>query len=68
MFTYTPLLHLLVHHNMTKLELRNKTNMSTATLAKISKNQYVSMETLNNICQALDCRIEDIVKYVPDEN
>ena len=62
MFSYKPLLKLLIDKNMTKTQLRIATGMSMATLAKISKNEYVSMETLDKICEILDCEIEDIIK------
>ena len=51
MFSYKPLLRLLVEKDMTKTQLREATGMSMNTLAKISKNEYVSMSTLDSICK-----------------
>ena len=65
MFNYKPLLKLLVEKEMTKSQLRIATGMSMATLAKISKNEYISMETLDKICNVLDCKIEDVIEYQP---
>ena len=65
MFNYKPLLKLLVKKEMAKSQLRISTGMSMATLAKISKNQYISMETLDKICNVLDCKIEDVIEYQP---
>ena len=62
MFSYKPLMRMLLEKDMTK------TGMGMATLAKIGKNEYVSMATLNDICKVLDCRIEDVIEYVPDKN
>ena len=42
MFSYKPLLRLLVEKDMTKTQLREATGMGMNTLAKISKNEYVS--------------------------
>ena len=36
------------------------------TLARLGKNEGVSMDVLERICVALDCRIEDIVEFVKD--
>ena len=36
-----------------------------ATLAKISKNEYISMKVLDDICSLLNCKIEDIVEHQP---
>lgn len=65
MFSYKPLLRLLVEHDMTKTQFREATGISTATLAKISKNEYVSMETLDSICKYFKCRIDEIVEHQP---
>ena len=64
MFSYKPLLRLLVEKDMTKTQLREATGMSMNTLAKISKNEYVSMEILDKICTLLDCRIEDVIEHI----
>ena len=65
MFSYKPLLKLLVDKNMTKTQLREQLGISMATLAKISKDEYISMKVLNDICSLLNCKIEDIVEHQP---
>ena len=64
MFSYKPLLRLLVEKDMTKTQLREATGMSMNTLAKISKNEYVSMATLDSICKYFHCKIEDIIEFI----
>ena len=65
MFSYIPLFTLLVRKGMTKTQLREAVGIGTATLAKMSKNEYVSMEILDKICNYLECDIEDVIKYQP---
>ena len=65
MFSYKPLLRLLIDKNMTKTQLREQLGISMATLAKISKNEYISMKVLDDICSLLNCKIEDIVEHQP---
>ena len=48
---------------MTKTQLREAIGFSTATLAKISKNEYISMETLDNICKYLNCKVENVIEF-----
>lgn len=62
-FSYKPLWKLLIDRNMTKTELRELTKISTATLAKMGKDEYVSMEILETICKTLNCRIENVIEY-----
>lgn len=47
---------------MTKTQLRENIGFSTSTLAKMSKNEYVSLEIIDSICLFLDCEIENVVK------
>lgn len=65
MFSYKPLLKLLIDKNMTKTQFREQLGISMATLAKISKNEYISMKVLDDICSLLNCKIEDIVEHQP---
>jgi DNA-binding Xre family transcriptional regulator len=60
--SYKPLFKLLLERDMTKTELREAIGFSTSTLAKMSKNEYVSLEIIDNICLYLDCEIEDVMK------
>lgn len=53
---------------MTRTQLRERVGFSTSTLAKMSKNEYVSLETIDNICLSLGCEIEDVIKIEHDEN
>ena len=47
---------------MTKTQLRESIGFSSSTLAKMSKGEYVSLETIDNICQYFDCKIEDVIE------
>ena len=64
--SYKPLWRLLLEKDMKKLELRDLVGMSNNTLARLGKNEGVSMDVLERICVALDCRIENIVEFVKD--
>ncbi len=49
-----------------KSELRKKAGISTVTLAKLGKDQIVSMEVLMKLCEALDCNLNDICEFVEE--
>lgn len=61
---YNKLWKLMIDRNMNKSELRELTGIGTNTLAKLSKNQVVSMDVLLKICDKLDCDISDICEFV----
>lgn len=66
MFSYKPLFVLLAKKRLTKTQLRIAIGIGPGTLAKLSKNEYVSMEVLDKICSYLQCSIEDVIEHVPD--
>ena len=58
---YNNLWKLLIEKVMTKTELRVKAEMSTSTLAKMGKNEDVSMNGIIKICEILDCNVSDVM-------
>ena len=65
--SYNKLWKLLIDKGMTKTEMRLKADISTTTLAKIGKNETVSMEVLLRICKVLDCNVGDIMDVINEE-
>ena len=51
-----------------KEELRKRTNISSSTMAKISKNEYVSLKVIESICRELNCQPGDIMEYISEED
>lgn len=66
MISYNPLFRLLLEKNMSKTQLREAIGFSTATLAKLSKGEYVSLEILDKICTYMQCNIADVIEYVKE--
>lgn len=67
-FSYSKLWKLLIDKKMIKKDLMSETNITSSTMAKLGKDQPVSMEILARICVALDCNIGDIVDVIKDDN
>ena len=62
MVSYDKLWILLINRHMSRTELRIKAGLSTSALAKIGKNDYVSLKIIEKICNTLDCDISDVVE------
>ena len=67
MICYDPLWETMKKQNATTYTLREKHKMSHATVQRLQANQPVSTHTLNKLCKILDCKLEDVAVYVPDE-
>ena len=59
--SYKKLWKLLIDKGITKTEMRKAAGISTGVLAKMGKNETVSMDTLAKITTALNCGVDDIV-------
>lgn len=66
MISYEPLFVTLLQHGMKKTDLKQAIGLSGSTIAKLSKNQYISLEIIDRLCQYLQCNVEDIIKIIPD--
>ena len=64
--SYKKLWKLLIDKDLNKQSLSQVASISASTLTKMSKNQYVNIEMLERICNALDCEIHDIIELVSD--
>lgn len=64
--SYNKLFKKLIDKGLKKTEFAKKAGISPGTLAKLSKNEYVSMDVLVRICIEFDCQISDIVEVNPN--
>lgn len=60
--TYRRLFHLLIDKDMSVSDLQKKAGYSANISTKLKNDSYVSLETIEKICRALHCDIEDIVE------
>lgn len=66
--SYKKLFKLLIDNNLKKTEFASKVGISQNTMAKFSKGEYVSMEVMVKICQYFECKIDDILDMIPEED
>ena len=64
LISYNRLFKLMIDKGIKKTELANMADISQTTLAKLSKNRYVSMDVLVKICDSLDCTFDEIIELV----
>ena len=62
--SYTKLSKLLLDKKMKRTDLKGMAGISSSTLAKLGKDEYVSLESLDKICQALDCNIDKVMDII----
>lgn len=67
MITYDPLYKTLKEKNISTYKLITQYNISRSLLDRLKHNKPISTVTLNDLCTFLQCRVEDILLFVPDD-
>ena len=67
MVSYNKLWKLLIDRGMNKTELMEAIKTSPSTIAKMGKNEYISMDVISRICEYLKCDVGDIMEMIPEE-
>ncbi len=65
--SYDKLWKLLIDRKMNRTELKDAAGISFNVLAKMGKNEFVSMESLYKICSAMKCDIGDVMEFTNHE-
>lgn len=61
--TYKKLFHLLIDRGIQTSELAEKAGFSANILTRLRRDQYVSLDSIEKICFALDCKVDDILEF-----
>lgn len=64
--SYDKLWKLLIDKKMNRSELKDSSGISFNVLAKMGRNEFVSMESLMKVCSTLNCNIGDIVDFLSE--
>ena len=67
MISYEPFYQTLQKKEISTYKLINQYGISRGLLDRLKHNKPISTVTLNDLCTILDCRVEDILSYIPDE-
>jgi DNA-binding Xre family transcriptional regulator len=64
--SYNKLWKMLIDKKMNRKDLRMKSGISTASLAKLGKGENITTDVLLKICEAMNCDITEIMEIDPD--
>ena len=67
MISYQPLWDTMKKKGVTTYALIYKHNFSPYTITNLNRGKSITLYTLEKLCKALDCQINDIVAFLPDE-
>ena len=61
---YDKLFHLLIDRKITNAQLAQKAGVSANIITRLIRDQYISLESIERLCVALDCDVDDILEFV----
>lgn len=64
---YKKLQHILIERNISHSQLMKEANISANIISKIKTGQYIALDKVESICNALDCTPNDILVFLPEK-
>ena len=65
---YKKLFHLLIEKEMSNADLQKQAGFSANIITRLKRNEYIKLQSIESICKVLDCGVDDILDFVPDED
>lgn len=65
--SYVKLFHLMIDRGITNVQLKDMAGISANIITRLKRNEYVSVESIEKICRALSCSVDDILEFIDVE-
>lgn len=66
--SYKKLFHLMIEKDMTNAKLQQQAGFSANIITRLKRNSYISLESVENICRVMNCKVDDILEFVPEND
>lgn len=67
MITFEPFWETLKGKGISQYALIKRYGISTGTMDALRKNRSITLNTLNDLCNILQCEVSDVIKFMPDK-
>lgn len=64
---YNKLFKLMIDKKISNNELASKAGVSLNIITRLKRNQYIAMDTIEKICTALGCSVDEILEFIPED-
>lgn len=65
--SYKKLFHLMIEKDVTNAQLQQQAGFSANIITRLKRNSYISLESVESICRVLDCKVDDILDFIPEK-
>ena len=66
--SYKKLFHMMIERDMSNAQLMEQTGFSANIITRMKRGSYISLESIERICRAMRCGVDDILEFMPDKN
>lgn len=66
--SYKRLQHLMIDQGISNAELMRRAKISANIITKIKNGQYMALDKVESICNAMNCSVDDILEFIPESN
>ena len=66
--SYKKLFHMLIDREISFPQLQQMAGYSANISTRLRNNTYISLESVEKICRVLDCKVDDVVEFISDDN
>ena len=64
---YDKLFHMMIDRKITNIQLKDMAGVSANIITRLKRDEYISIESIEKICKALQCGVDDILEFVNKE-
>ena len=64
---YDRLFHLMIDKKISNAQLKERAGFSANIITRLKRNEYVSIESIEKICRVMECGVDDILEFIPEE-
>ena len=64
--SYKKLLHLMIEKDISNTQLMREANISANIITKLRTGQYIALDKVECICNAMNCGVDDILEFIPE--
>lgn len=64
---YDKLFHMMIDRKITNIQLKDMAGVSANIITRLKRDEYISIESIEKICKALQCGVDDILEFVDKE-
>ena len=66
--SYKKLFHLMIDKGLSNSSLMEKAGISANIIPRMKRNGYISLETVEKICKAMNCKVDDILEFIDEDS